>query len=150
MKKMMILLAISVLVFSSSAFAVVDSEQVGFTLEGVFYISDDLVEQAGYGTPTLKAALTGWVDKAMTQKKGKNGKQYWVVSVGKKASGVIAYCFHLGYSQMYAPHVLVDLGVITPEDKFNPSKVGTQVVPQYVGGSIGYNFIGKAVAEAPF
>jgi len=148
MKKMAVLLAIVslFLTIASPVMAAADSKHAGFTAEGVFYLSDEYVEKAGYGSPTLKADLTGWVDKEMTL----NDKGYWVVSVGKAANGVVAYCFQLGYSGMYIPHVLVDLGVMKSDQTYNPSKTVNQVVPHYVGGSIGYNIIGKAVAKAPY
>ncbi len=135
------LIIVFMLSFANNVLAF-DSKHAGFTSEGVFYVHNDLVKQAGYGAPTLQSSITGWGNDVVMELRG----DYWVVSTGKKAFGPVLYAFHLGYSNMWLPHVLVDMGVFEPVERYS-GQPENQVVPN---NNFGYNFAGRAVARAPF
>jgi len=141
MKKIIIVL-LAIVLFAVPSFAF-DYKDAGFTREGVFYVSNALIEQAGFGAPTLQSSVTGWGnDIEMTL----NDKGYWVVSTGKKAFGAVLYCFQLGYSNMWLPHVLVDQGVFQPVERYNGGSENVIIS----NGDFGYNLVGKAVRKLPF
>jgi len=140
MKKMFIVL-LAIALFAAPSFAF-DSKDAGFTKEGVFYVSNALIEKAGFGAPTLQSSVTGWG----TDLEMKLSGDYWTISTGKKAFGVVAYCFQLGYSNMWLPHVMVDQGVYEPVERYNNGPKN-QVIPN---GNFGYNYVGKYVPKLPF
>lgn len=74
----------------------------GVTEDGVFFISEELIKDAGGDAPKMLSGLNGlnWVPKRMELENG-----YYIYRYGKRVAGA-EFCFDIGGGS-YLPHALV-------------------------------------------
>lgn len=147
MRKYFSLVLVAVFVMTAGVALAQVTPQVGITQTGVYFMSDSLLQKCNEtapGDPTLHSSLTGGWDRGnpMVKKGG-----FWIFESNRQIRSRQVFNVQIGFSNYWAAHLLVDIGVLEDNEKDQSVGPGCISVRNGVGG---YNFHCTPIAKGPW